>query len=101
MPNIIFTIELKSGSRRYHMGVERTWVGDTKEEYTVSPIHNPRKSVKLENNRPLLRNKLKLKDKRIQWKVVEGQINNVYALEEVCRLIEQYVDAIPQLPPRR
>jgi hypothetical protein len=79
---MIFPIELKTGSRIFQ----------TIEKFTLWPKDNPYKTVVLQNNRPLIRKKLKLKTKPYSWKVVSGNIKDQRALDETIARIEKYID---------
>lgn len=47
------------------------------------------RSIKLRSNRPLLRAR-GLKNKRIEWKLIEGTMNNAYILESILRELDRY-----------
>jgi hypothetical protein len=89
---MIFPLELKNGSRIFHMWCELTENGQTFETYTIWPKNNPYKTIVLQNNRPLIRRKLKLKTKPYNWKVVSGDIKDQRALDETIALIEKYIE---------
>jgi hypothetical protein len=89
---MIFPIQLKLGSRIYYMWCELTETGQTFEKFTVWPKDNPHKTIVLQNNRPLIRKKLRLKTKPYSWKVISGIISDQRALDETIALIEEYID---------
>jgi hypothetical protein len=89
---MIFPIQLKLGSRIYYMWCELTETGQTFEKFTVWPKDNPHKTIVLQNNRPLIRKKLRLKTKPYSWKVLSGNIRDQRALDETIALIEGYID---------
>ena len=89
---MIFPINLKFGSRVYRMGCERIEKGKEFEKFRLYPRNNPHKSVVLQNNRPLVREKLNLKNKRYTWKVIEGEIKNQNALDKTIEVIEWYLE---------
>lgn len=89
---MIFPIDLKNGSRIFHMYCELTETGQTFEKFTIWPKDNPYKTIVLQNNRPLIRRKLKLKTKAYSWKVVGGEVKDQRALDETIALIERYID---------
>jgi hypothetical protein len=89
---MIFPIQLKFGSRIYYMWCELTETGQTFEKFTVWPKDNPHKTIVLQNNRPLIRKKLRLKSKPYSWKVISGIIRDQRALDETIALIEEYID---------
>jgi len=95
---MVFWINLKLGSRIYHMYCERIEKGQSFEKFMVWPRDNPRKWIILQTNRPLIRNKLNLKTKRYSWKVIEGEIKNQRAFEETIELIEKYLEDHPDTP---
>lgn len=95
---MIFPIHLKLGSRTFKMCCERIEKGKEIEKFRIYPLHNPRKKVILQNNRPLVRDKLKLKTKRYTWKVLEGDIRNQRALDQTIEIIEWYLEMNPDTP---
>jgi hypothetical protein len=95
---MIFPINLKLGSRVYHLGCERIEKGKEIEKFRVYARNSPYKYIILQNNRPLVRTKLNLKTKRYSWKVIEGNINNKVALDKTIEIIEWYLEMNPDLP---
>ena len=89
---MIFPINLKFGSRVYRMGCERIEKGKEFETFRVYARHDPNRKVLLQNNRPLLPDKLNLKNKRYTWKVLEGEIKNQNALDKTIEVIEWYLE---------
>ncbi|MGZ3882400.1 MAG: hypothetical protein ACXVBJ_11855 [Flavisolibacter sp.] len=89
---MIFSIQLKLGSRVFHMYCERTEMGQTFERFMVWPRDNPRKWIILQNNRPLLRKKLNLKSKRYNWKIIHGTIKDQNAFDKMIEIIESYLE---------
>ena len=89
---MIFPIDLKSGSRTFHMYCELTETGQTFEKFTIWPKDNPWKTLVLQNNRPLIRKKLKLKTKPYSWKVISGEVKDQRALDDTIALIENYLE---------
>jgi hypothetical protein len=94
--NLAFSISIKTLGKRYHLTVERTYVGDSVERFRIYPQNNPDKYIEIENNRPLIRQKHGLKTKRYQWKVKIGSPRNMTAFNEVIEQIERYLE-----PPSR
>jgi hypothetical protein len=83
---------LQQGFTNYRMTVELIYTGDTVERYKVHARNNPDKYIILQNNRPLLRKKYFLQTKKLTWKCTEGTINNVTALNEVIKIIEDWIE---------
>jgi hypothetical protein len=83
---------LKQGSRNYKMTVELIHTGDSIERYKVQARDNPAKYIILENNRPLIRKRYLLQTKKLVWKVKEGNVGNITALNEVIRIIEDWIE---------
>jgi hypothetical protein len=48
------------------------------------------RSIVLQNNRPLLQSR-GLKSKRIDWKLVEGELHNSYVLQAIIKKLEKYL----------
>lgn len=89
---MIFPVVLKNGSRNFHMYCELTETDQTFERYTIWPKDNPYKTLVIQNNRPLIRKKLKLKTKPYSWKVVSGEVKDQRALDDTIAIIEQYIE---------
>jgi hypothetical protein len=82
---------LKNGSRTYRMAVELVAEDAVMERYKVHARANPTKFIILQNNRPLIRGK-NLKHKRIAWKVLEGEIKNRTAYDELIKILEFWIE---------
>ncbi len=90
-----FPILVKTGTIRYHL-ICRLWYADkVKEQYRVHPKENPEKYYLIQNNRPFIRGK-GLKQRRIDWKLLEGTISNKYIFDQIINLIQERIE--PQLP---
>jgi len=76
------------------MTVELTYEDKAVERYKVHARNNAGKYIMLQNNRPFLRSK-NLKYKRLNWKVLEGEIKNRSALDSVIEIIEFWIN--PQI----
>ena len=74
---------------------ERTWKDGNVEEYSIRSLTNGHLDIKIQNNRPYLRDKLKLKNKRLTWKLIKGAVTNVTALNDVIRMIEEKIEKEP------
>lgn len=82
---------LKNGYKTYRMTVELVSEDASFERYKIIAKNNPGKFIILQNNRPLIRGK-NLKHKRLNWMVVEGEITNRTALEEVIKILEFWIE---------
>lgn len=65
---------------------------DSIEQYKVSAKANPGNYIILQNNRPMIRERYKLKTKSLTWKVVKGEIKNRTALDEVIKILEFWIE---------
>jgi hypothetical protein len=95
-----FPLAIKQSSRIFHLLAEQVFVDTNVQRYKIWPEKDPDKYVILENNKPLIRNKLKLKNRKIDWKVIEHTGPKISK-----STIEQYVYAIilhyaPPEPPK-
>ena len=61
-------------------------------------VRGKNRSIILQNNRPLLE-KRNLKSRRPNWKLIDGQMNNVHLLEKIIEAIE-YVNRKSKKAPR-
>jgi 6-phosphogluconolactonase/glucosamine-6-phosphate isomerase/deaminase len=80
-----FTIQYRSGSFTFTFKAELI---ETTKQLETWRLTGGAKVVTLQSNRPILLAR-GLKKKAIHWKVLEGKVNNVRALEEVTKLIER------------
>ena len=87
---------LQNGYKIYFLTCEKVYEGESVERYKVFSKKNPSHYIILQNNRPLLRKKLLLQTKRLTWKVTEGEITNISAVNEVIKIIEDWIQ--PALP---
>jgi hypothetical protein len=62
-------------------------------------VANPDKYLILENNEPLIRVKLQLKHRRIDWKLIEGPQMNKSTLDRIIREIENPTKPPAMMPP--
>ena len=81
----------KDGSRTYRLTAELIYEDKDVERYKVWARKNTSKYIMLQNNRPFLKSK-NLKDKRFNWKVLEGEITNRSALDKVIEILEFWID---------
>lgn len=89
---MIFPLRLRLGSFYYSMICELIYEGESVERFKIWAKNNPDKFIVLQNNRPLIRKKYLLKTKRITWKVIQGSVTNIKALEDVIAMIEYKID---------
>ncbi|MEI6949745.1 hypothetical protein V9K67_21335 [Paraflavisolibacter sp. H34] len=82
-----FKIDLPYGSLRYVFQVEQ---GKPLKGFELFTLTAGDKKVVLQSNRPMLLAK-GLKRKPIFWKVVEGEVKDQRALEEVIQAIEKHL----------
>jgi hypothetical protein len=78
---------LKNGYKTYKMTVELVSEGASFERFKINAKNNSGKFLILQNNWPLIRGK-NLKHKRLNWKVVKGEITNRTALDEDIKILE-------------
>ena len=83
---------LKQGSRFYKMTVEIIQKNESIELYKVYARGNTSNYIILQNNRPMIRERYKLKTKSLTWKVIEGEIKNRRALNEVIKILEFWIE---------
>ena len=83
-----FRIVVNVDRKKYRMWVERIYQSDQIEKYRVT---GGQRSIVLQTNGPLMK-KRHLKHRKGQWKLIEGQAWNMYALQEVIDTIQQYLD---------
>ena len=64
-------------------------------------IRGKNRSITLQSNRPFLEKK-GLKQKRIDWKLIEGTMNNAYLLQMIINTVESHLKgkerSFPRLP---
>lgn len=90
-----FDITLSTGTIQYILRVRLIEHGQGYEHYKVTPKNNPDKYLVIQNNRPLIRKKLKLKYKPLTWTIKEGTINNNRNFNQLIKKIEQVLDPPP------
>lgn len=72
-----------------HLKAERIYQSEQIERIRV---FGKNRSIVLQSNRPLLRLK-GLKNKRLDWKLVEGQMNNSHVLQAIIHKLERLLKA--------
>lgn len=68
-----------------HLKAERIYLSEQVERIKVM---GKNRSIVLQSNRPLLRIK-GLKNKRLDWKLIEGQMNNSHVLQAIILKLER------------
>jgi hypothetical protein len=80
------SISIKQGFKTYYLNWEIIHQDKRCMRIKVTPQSNPSKYIILENNGPLIRGKYKLKNRRIDWKLVEGDMRKS-AMEMIIEAI--------------
>lgn len=76
-----------------HLKAERVYLSEQVERIKVI---GKNRSILLQSNRPLLRLK-GLKNKRLDWKLIEGQMNNSHVLQAIIAKLERLLKASSDL----
>lgn len=76
-----------------HLKAERIYLSEQVERIKVM---GKNRSIVLQSNRPLLRLK-GLKNKRLDWKLVEGQMNNSHVLQAIILKLERLLKTATDL----
>jgi hypothetical protein len=76
-----------------HLKAERIYLSEQIERIKVM---GKNRSIVLQSNRPLLRLK-GLKNKRLDWKLVEGQMNNSHVLQAIILKLERLLKTATDL----
>jgi hypothetical protein len=76
-----------------HLKAERIYLSEQVERIKVM---GKNRSIVLQSNRPLLRLK-GLKNKRLDWKLIEGQMNNSHVLQAIILKLERLLKAASNL----
>jgi hypothetical protein len=84
-----FEVAIKYNGWQYSVTVELIWY-DTRIERFSASISN--KTIILQSNRPLLRNK-NLKKRRPNWTLVEGKVKSSSAVEDIQAQITKLMDS--------
>lgn len=85
-----FDIQIKYSGRWYKLKVEQFNVTERLEKFKIIGRN---KTIVLESNRPLFRNK-GLKHRKPDWKLVEGSLTSTSGLEEIQQKILEIVDTV-------
>jgi hypothetical protein len=91
-------IIISQGNKRYHMKADLILKNEVCEQYKVYPTNSPELFIILENNRPLIRERYKLKKRRIDWKQTEGKTISVKTRAEIIKNIELNGQIEKELP---
>ncbi|OYU54504.1 MAG: hypothetical protein CFE25_14455 [Chitinophagaceae bacterium BSSC1] len=76
-----------------HLKAERIYLSEQVERIKVM---GKNRSIVLQSNRPLLRIK-GLKNKRLDWKLIEGQMNNSHVLQAIILKLERLLKTATDL----
>ena len=76
-----------------HLKAERIYLSEQVERIKVM---GKNRSIVLQSNRPLLRIKW-LKNKRLDWKLIEGQMNNSHVLQAIILKLERLLKTATDL----
>jgi hypothetical protein len=96
-----FPISIKQGSRVFHLLCEQIHKDKRVQRYKIWAKNDPDKYLILENNKPLIRDKLKLKERRIDWTLIEHTgppISNSTLESYIYAIIDHYT---PPDPPKK
>jgi hypothetical protein len=92
-----FSVLISSQGRKFRVNVKRIYEGDTIERYEIGAGG---KTVVVRTNINLVKQK-KLVKKKVEWKLEQGEIQNVEAFVSTLRAIEhhfeQFYDQHPHL----
>lgn len=92
-------IVINQGNKRFHLKVNLFLKNEVCEQYKLYPANNPEFFIILENNKPLIRERYKLKKRRIDWKQTEGKRISPRTLEEIIKKIERNETSIEKYRP--
>jgi hypothetical protein len=76
-----------------HLKAERIYLSEQVERIKVM---GKNRSIVLQSNRPMLRLK-GLKNKRLDWKLIEGQMNNSHVLQAIILKLERLLKTATDL----
>jgi hypothetical protein len=94
-----FEIIISTGSIKYLLHVERIAIGKGFERFKVHPKENPEKFIVIQNNRPLIRQRLHLKHKPLTWTLKEGEVKNEKYYQQLLQKINEVLEPPPSLKP--
>src|SRR5688572_23771416 len=87
-----FFITLSTGSINFLLRVSLVERNGRNESFKISPVHNADKFVIIQNNRPYIRDRLRLKNKPIIWSIKEGIIKNDLYYKRMLKEIEKVLE---------
>lgn len=87
-----FGFIIRFDGKRIRLRAEQVYLSDQVERYKVVARN---KSLTFQSNRPLLRSK-GLKNKKADWKIIDGQLHNTYILSEIIKALEAYLKSDDQ-----
>lgn len=90
-----FEITISTGTIKYQLCVSLVDADTTSERFKVFPKTNPDKFIIIQSNRPLLRNKYKLKHKPITWTIKEGEVKDNRNYQQLIKRLEQILEPPP------
>lgn len=83
-----FQLVVEHERKKYRVTVEQVLLTKELEQYRITTRS---KSVVMQSNRPLLRNK-GLKHKKPVWKSIEGIVNNTYVIGKIIEELMKVID---------
>jgi hypothetical protein len=86
-----FMIHIQVGDKRFRMLVTQVLAGPALEQFRIAAPNNPGNYIVLQSNRPLLRGR-GLRHRRINWKVLSGNVYNQSALRKTIAQLELYLE---------
>ncbi len=81
-------LEVEHERKKYRVYADLIMKDESKEAYRITTRS---KSVVIQSNRPLLRNK-GLKHKKPIWKIIEGESKSPYLLDKVIEALMKEID---------
>jgi len=82
-----FRIVIRHDGKYIRLNVEQIYLSDQLEKYKVT---GKNKSLTFQSNRPLLK-ALGLKNKKPDWKLIEGQMHNTSIISEIIATLQAYL----------
>lgn len=92
-------IIIQQGFKRFHLTWQLIHKDEVCERYKITPVANPEKNLILENNRPLIRGRYKLKKRKIDWKVIEGPNMGPKTVQQIISAIESPLPIVKNFDP--
>ena len=85
-----FSLKIEIDNKVYALEVGQTYLSESKEVFTL--VYGKRK-IEIQSNRPLLRGK-ELNKKKIEWKVINGNVKYYSSLEKIIQELDNYIKKI-------